>query len=275
MPLPVIYIDLLFFVNAAVDYALIICTAKICGVCPERKRFILSALSGAAYSAAAVFLPALTRLPAIIAAGVLMSALAFGAGKGFFRVTLVFFAVSAAFGGTVCAVSVMRGVNALSIRALIISLALCYAVFSAVFRRLARAEVQSLISPVTLTLQGRSITVNALHDTGNSLSEPVTGRPVIVIERESAARLLTKEQASLFTGPVCEAAETVIRAGRVGLRVHLVPYSAVGASGLLPAFRVDMAVIGKKSRPEIFAAVSPTALSDGGGYNALIGGKIY
>ena len=60
------------------------------------------------------------------------------------------------------------------------------------------------------------------------------------------------------------------RLGRCGLR--LLPYRAVGVeSGLLLAIRVDRAVIGGHSQRGLLVAVSPTPVSDGGGYQALIG----
>jgi len=275
-PLPVVYIDLLFLLNAAVDYALLLCTAKICGAYPKRLRLALAALLGAAFAAAAVFWRPLRSLPAEMLCGAAMSLAAFGFSRVSVRTALVFFAVAAAFGGAVYAVSLLRnGSGTLSLRALAVSLALCYAVFSVVFRRLGRARTRSLVASLTLTLGGRSLRVDALRDTGHSLSDPVTGRPVVVIERSCVSGLLPPEQAAVFKRETADAAETVVAAGRTGLRARLVPYSSVGtARGLLPAFHVDHASVDGKSYAGVLAAVSPTPLSDGGGHRAVIGGQL-
>lgn len=46
------------------------------------------------------------------------------------------------------------------------------------------------MTQVELTFQGRCITVAALIDTGNQLTEPLTGKPVSIIEEKTACSLL-------------------------------------------------------------------------------------
>ena len=58
------------------------------------------------------------------------------------------------------------------------------------------------------------------------------------------------------------------------LRLQLLPYRAVGVEcGLLLALRVDRANCGGGEVRDCLTALSPTPLSDGGGYSALIGGE--
>lgn len=213
-----------------------------------------------------------------LACGILMALIVFGRERGLARITLIFFAVSASFGGAVYAVSMLRGDPGgirLSARTLIISFAVCYAVFSVVFKRLGRASVSANTAAVTLTLGDRSLTLTALRDTGNSLSDPVTGAPVVLIERGDALKLLPPDAARLFKTHTDDAASLVLEAEKTGVPLRLIPYSAVGVkSGLLPAFRTDSAQIDGKNIKGLFAAVSPTVLSDGGGYSALIGGTV-
>ena len=59
-----------------------------------------------------------------------------------------------------------------------------------------------------------------------------------------------------------------------GLRLQLLPYRAVGVEcGMLLALRVDRARYGPWEYRNCLTALSPTPLSDGGGYCALIGGR--
>lgn len=61
------------------------------------------------------------------------------------------------------------------------------------------------------------------------------------------------------------------RGGKDG-RWRLLPYRAVGVShALLLAVRVDGARIGGEDYGPLLVALSPTPVSDGGGYSALIG----
>ena len=273
MPLTVVYIDLLFLINACVDYVLLLCASRICGTFPKRRFLLLASLAGGLYAVGAVYLRPLTSLPAEIIWGLFMSLVAFGAGRAFLKRALVFLAVSAAFAGVFYSVSLLGGGTCMSVKALIISFALCYAVFSLVFRRLAKSESLGLTTDVTLVLGDRQLRLTALRDTGNSLSDPLLGKSVVIIERDCVRELLPAEQAEVFSRNR-DAAEIAVAAGKTGLRVHLVPYSAVGtASGLLPAFSLDRAIIDGKKHTGALAAVSPTPLSDGGGHRAIIGGK--
>ena len=54
---------------------------------------------------------------------------------------------------------------------------------------------------------------------------------------------------------------------------QLLPYRAVGIDhGLLLALRLDQAVLGGERVSGCLAALSPTPVSDGGGYQALVSG---
>ena len=60
--------------------------------------------------------------------------------------------------------------------------------------------------------------------------------------------------------------------GRWRGRFRLLPYRAVGvACGLLLAVRVDSLWVDGRDRGSVLVALSPTPVSDGGGYGALIG----
>ena len=55
-------------------------------------------------------------------------------------------------------------------------------------------------------------------------------------------------------------------------RCRLLPYQAVGVEcGMLLALRLDDVRVGTEDYGGILVALSPTRLSDGGGYSALIG----
>ena len=55
-------------------------------------------------------------------------------------------------------------------------------------------------------------------------------------------------------------------------RCRLLPYQAVGVDcGLLLALRLDRVRVGQEDYGSILVAFSPTPLSDGGTYSALIG----
>ena len=275
----VIYIDSLFLLNLIVDYLLLLGAACLSGAVLCRPRMALGAVLGAAY-ACAVFLPGLGFLthPAMeLAVAGAMTLVAFGGGRRLLRSFLAFLALACALGGGVLALSLLgargmgleRGVLSphVDLGVLLLASAGCYAAASLVFRRSAGHGARELV-PAVLTLEGRQVTVTALLDTGNTLTDPATGRGVLVVEGEKAAPLLDPPLgAAQLRDPVGTLAEL-----EGSGRFRLLPYQAVGVEcGLLLAVRLDAAKVGKREYRGVLAALSPTRLSDGGGYSALAG----
>ena len=252
----VIYLDSLFGLNLLIDYCLVLVSARVCGVVLRRWRYALAALIGALYAALMV-LPGFGWLAngmMKLALGAAMALIAFGGEAHLVRCTVVFFAVSAAFGGAVYAASMLAGVSpgsgalvTVSGRVLALSFAACYAAVSLVFRRRARAADRE-VRTVTVTLAGRSVTLRALRDSGNDLHDPVSGLPAAVVERAAVLPLFPAVSAL----PECTG------------RVVLLPYRAVGVTGaLLPAFRPDSVKIDGAAEPMLLALSAQALTSDG------------
>ncbi|MCL2588814.1 MAG: sigma-E processing peptidase SpoIIGA [Oscillospiraceae bacterium] len=279
----IIYIDTLFLLNLLVNYLLLLATAKIGAVHISRLRIGLGALCGAGYAVAAV-LPGLGFLltaPMRLVSGVLMLLLVFGGKRYLLRLGLIFFAVSAAFGGAIYAISLMSGgaaydgvhVLPISLKVLIVAFALCYGVMSLVFARLGRDTGTRLVQ-VEITRRGRSASFIGLVDTGNSLVDPVTGGAVFVVETEAVTTLFTSATLELLQGSLADQpVELLPLLQNSGL--YLLPFTAVGTrGGFLLAFRPDRAVIDGKETPGVAVALSPARVSDGGRYSALINGGV-
>lgn len=282
----VVYIDALFLLNFVVDYLLLLCAGRLAGEVLHRGRLALGAALAGAY-AAAVFLPGMGFLlhPLCkLAAAVLALLIGYGGSRRLLRVTLVFFAVSAAFAGGILALELLGGrgltlengvfSSAMDLRLILLSAAGCYVVITLLFQRSARhtAARQELV-PAVLTLDGRRVALTALVDTGNTLTDPATGRPVTVAEGEKVAGLFPSGQApdeADLRDPVA-ALERLSQAGFLG-RCRLLPYQAVGVEcGMLLSLRLDGARVGREDYGTLLVALSPNRLSDGGGYSALIG----
>lgn len=261
-----VYIDRLFAVNLIIDYFLLLGSARVCGIKLRRRRYLLSALFGAAYAALSVLPDAdfLSLAPIKLVFGVLMALIAFGKEDKLLRCTVVFFAVSALFGGAVWAMSLGSGVSTagavyipLSMPVLIFSFGIIYAVLSVVFRCTARNTGREIYD-VEVTHGGESIELRALRDTGNTLYDPVTGDGVMIASSSVLCKLI----------PSCES----ISAGNISefpeYKLRLIPYRSVGTSGgLLPAFRPEKISVNGNERDDILLAISEQV--EGDGYNAI------
>lgn len=263
----VVYIDSLFFLNLAADYLLCLAAGRICALQLKRWRYFAAALFGALYAAAAV-LPgmSLLSLPYLkLPAGLIMGLIAYGAERSPVRCTAVFFAVSAAFGGALWALSMAAGGSGaapLSLRSLLLSFAICYGLFRLIFRKRAALMEKRLIS-VEAEFLGRKARFTALLDTGNSLSDPATGAPVMISCAHALIPLLPESAALFSTLPPVEAVELCSAIPELRGRLRLIPYTAVGASGLLPVFRPDRARLDGKEEKGLLIAISDSAAGDG------------
>ena len=282
----VIYADTLFLLNALVDYLLLLSAARLAGEPLRRGRFALGAALGGGY-AVAIFLPGLAFLAhplCRLASAALMLLLAYGGSRRLLRQGVLFAALTCAFGGGVVAIGLLGGTglslgggvfySALDLKVVLLSAAVCYGVLTLVFQRLARhSAADGELVDIKLYLWERSVSLTALTDTGNTLTDPISGRPVMVAEGERTAALFPREHRP---GPADlrdpAAALTRLGTGEWRGRFRLLPYRSVGVErGLLLAVRVDaLELDGRRSGP-VLVALSPTPVSDGGGYQALIG----
>lgn len=269
----VVYADEVFLLNGIVDYLLLLSAARLAGEPLRRLRMALAAALGGVY-AAAIFFPGFQFLASPLcklAVAAAMTLVAFGGSRRLLRVSLVFLGVGAAFGGGVLALQLLFGAPAvLDLKTVLLAAAGCYAFLSLLFHGGAKHTGREL-APAELTLGERRCLLTALIDTGNTLTDPATGRPVMVAEGEKTASLFPAGQApgpEELTDPV----GALERRREAGRHWRLIPYQAVGVScGLLLAVRVDRARVAGEDYGPILVALAPGRLSDGGGYNALIG----
>lgn len=262
----IIYVDRFFLLNLLTDYLLCLVSARVCGLVLKRRRYLLAALLGAAYAVAALLpgLRFLSSAPGSLGAAALIALVAFGPEQKPLRCGGVFLAVSAAFGGAVWAVSMAGGGPpgiAVPARVLLLAFALCYAAVSLLFSRQARLADRVRVE-VRLRVNGRESRFMALLDSGNTLADPLTGAAVMLVSPH--ALLPALPEAALFTGldPVSE----LERAGQIPAlagRFRLIPYAAVGKTGLLPVFRPDGLLVDGQEEKELLVAVSPSAAGEG------------
>jgi len=237
-----------------------------------------AALFGAAY-AVLVWLPGFGFLAGLFWKAVscaVMTLIAFGGVKirRFLRLCLLFLAASFILGGVVLALGMLAGTPAsggipympVDFKTLFLTAGLSYAVLTLAFKHFARHGGQEF-AEVLAVWDERRIQVRALMDSGHTLTDPIGGSEVIILDAQIALDLLPPNAAELLdTSLLRDPAGVIELMGTLNLgnRFRLIPFRAVGVDcGFLLAFRPDSVSVANKKRQNCLIGISPTPLAEG------------
>lgn len=253
-----IYLDMVILLNFLVDFLLLMGTNRLAGFAPGIKKAACAAAVGSIYAAGCV-LPGFSFLGNYfwrLLSLALMSVIAFGWSVGGMRRGILFVFLSMALGGIALGLG-NGGFWAIAMGALAVAL-LCLVGFTG------RPGQQKYV-PVSIIHGDRKVHLTALLDTGNTLRDPISGTPVLVVDAPAAEKILGLTEQELLH-PV----ETLSARKNSGLR--LIPYHAVGKScGFMLGLRVDELEINGKNEAMI-VAFAPQKIGQGKPYQALAGG---
>ena len=255
-----IYLDLAVALNTLVDFLLLMGANTLAGFPTGWRRCLGAAFLGGGY-AGVCLLPGWRFLGSLFWRCVflaLMASVAFGWNRGSIKRIGIFLMLSMALGG------IAAGMGKNRIPGLFFSSAALWLLCRVSFGN--GAGQQSYVT-VTIRHGDRKVEVVALRDTGNTLRDPVTGEPVLVLSAD-AARILTGLTREQLASPL----ETLAEGRLPGLR--LIPYRAVGqGGGMLLAMSFSDVTIGKK-RGKVLVAFDPGGLGGQTMYQALTGGVL-
>ena len=282
----VIYIDVLVAINIFVTWLLLACSVFFSAVQVRRWRLLLASLAGGA-SSLLIFLPPapwwlLILEKLLCSALIVFAAFGFVKWRRFLRCFAAFFGVNFAFAGIMLALwfTIKPGgmlyqngavYFEVSLLAFVIFACACYAIVRGLAALLRRRHPGANLCQATILVLGRSITLPALYDSGNHLTDGFTGAPVAVVEYAALQRFLPEDLREFFLGG-CELID-ILQEHPWRVRLREIPFHALGREGLLPAFRCDQVTVKAKHisqpTPQAIIAVTPDALSDGS-YSMLL-----
>lgn len=258
-----VYADVLILVNFIVDYFLLRLTSALLRVKTVLWRMILSAFLGGIFSLY-IFLP---QSPVIIEIVIklliccIMTAVAFGFGNTvrYLRASALFFGVSFGFAGLMLGFWYAFKPNGMVINNsvvyfdispvfLVLAAAVYYFLSMLAGRLLRRRTAAAEHCKLSITVQGRSVILDAVIDTGNSVCDPFGCSQVIIISSSAAEKLLK------------------LKENKHHRRYRAIPCGTVTGVKILDGYRCDSAEITVDGRTftlkEPIAAVSETRLAD-------------
>lgn len=249
-----VYLDLLFLINFSMDFLCFFLTSKLLSRKLPTVRALAASVLGGIYADAALFVNVgrVTALFIDAAACLLMCTLVY-AGKrkksDILFCTLVYFAISMALGGFMTAI--FNLINGMGISAdapesaasdgisvwLFALLAAVSAVVTLIGSRIFRRKTSVGSAEVEITYGGRSVKLRALTDSGNLLSEPISGRPCIVADISSVECIIPRDVIRAARNGDYSAIETM--EPETVKNIRLVPAKTAAGEGMLIALRAD------------------------------------
>lgn len=253
----IIYVDVLLFLNAVVDFFLISVTASITHINIKHWRKISAALVSALFSLC-IFLPPLgfavellMRLSSSVAA--VITAFGFGSLKRFFRNLAVFYAASFIYAGSMAAIWMLLTPKSLSINngivyfdispLVLITLSFVfYVIIVAVKKLTGRTSGDAKRVTVSLSFNNILTEQTAMVDTGHTLSDGFSESCVIIIDCATAQVLFGSLNTQLMVS-LLPPEDSIIAKG-----FRLIPIKTVSGENVMPAVKLEKMKVTYKSR---------------------------
>ena len=281
----VVYVDTLFFLNLAVDYFLLVLTAKVAGVYIKRSRLLASALVGALL-AVLLYFPPLPKALALVLRLAVCCVTALAAfigepGKSWPRLLGIFVMVTLLLAGIVLGLSelgggayMQNGILYFEISGTVMALSfMAVYVLSGLVLGKGRASPGRSYQEVTAEMGERSVRFRALTDSGNLLRDPMSGRKVIVVESRAIAPLFGGMTGELLQSLDALAPETALeqlrRCGNTPF--WLLPARTAAQNALMVVFRPEKLYIDGNLREDYILGLAGRQLEIGGDCRALMG----
>lgn len=247
----VVYIDRLFVLNLAADYFLLLLTARMGGVYPKRLRLLTGSAVGALLAVILYFpkLPSAAALPIRCTVCLCVALTAFGWRKRreLLQLCTLFTGTTLVLGGGMLALSLMlkrEGMvqngflySEISMPVMLIGFPAIYLLSAYAFGR-GSADIHRSTRELQLEVDGRSLCLRVLADSGNLLRDPFSERRVIVLSAADLAPLFPEAAELLRDGSPPQTLLPALQA-RCHRAFWLLPAQTVEKNAMLLLFRPD------------------------------------
>ena len=280
-----IYIDEIFAVNLLMDGLVLWATSRLMQRPIPKVRLLLAALLGAGYGVV-IFLPdgiCLANGTAKAVCALLMIWIAFGwrHWRAYLKAVIYLYLVSFAVGGSTIALMYFGGrhiVQTWSGIALVevefhlfwllagamLLLGLVHFLHNSFQKKL---EQSLQIVSATVHLREKQVRLRLLVDSGNCLTDPTSGLPVVVVEMQYVRALFTDAELQQMN---LGAADAAMCLSELAERIRLLPFQTVGYRGLMLGVRLDELQIQSISKQNVVMALSPQQFAADGSYQGII-----
>lgn len=271
----VVYADILIIINFLVNYLLLRAEAAITSFSFKSWRILLSSFVGGMFSLI-IFIENIpttinTVIKIICMSAMILIAFKIKSFKAYLKHFFAFLAVNFIFGGIMLAINVFlfpdssvynNGIVYFDMDILTLTLVsvACYAILNLINKYIKSKTPPKCIYTIRINYKNKTAEGNALFDSGNTLCDCFSGRPVIIAEKDFIRGILNGEEIECTKN------------------FRLIPFSTIKGNGALPAFLADSVGIyisGKWCYTEkIYIGVTENKITSGS-YSVLFGSPFF
>lgn len=290
-----VYLDVVLLENLCMNYIILFATGYIMKIKMKQLRLVASSLLGGIYAVIAYLeiLPIYSNFGMKIILSILIVYLAFNSKsiKNLSKQLVIFYLTSFAFGGCAFALlyfikpqnilmrnGVYVGTYPIKIALLggIIGFIVTYIGFRVVKTKLHKKD---MIYEIEIRIEEKTLNLKAMLDTGNLLKDPISGMPVVVVEKQQLYSILPAkllDNIDKLIGGEGEILLDQIEEKGIFNRFRMIPFSSVGKqNGLMLGFKADQVILKREEEKQIqknvIIGIFNQNLSKNNSYSALIG----
>ena len=295
-----VYVDIIFLLNLVMNFLILLLTAKLSKSKTSSLRMFLGSIIGAVYAVFLIFCPSL-KLYYTVFAKILLSfliiAISFSPKNiiSFIKNIAMFYVSTFIFAGAAFAFLyfnqtggfVKNGIVYVfwqSKMTYIILSILTVGIIMRIFWEVIQNKLvkEKLLIPLTISFENKTIYISALLDTGNSLHDPLTNMPVVVVEFMAIKEILPLEIKKIFEDSREEDLNWITKIlydSTWVSRFRLIPFTSLGKeNGMLIGFKPDYIEVGenqeKRGGASVVIGIYNKALSKNEKYKALLGPEL-
>ncbi len=292
-----VYLDVVFLENIIINYIILYVTGIISKAKIKQKRILFGTIIGAIYSIVYYLfkLKIYSSVIIKIILSIIIIYVSFNSKnfKDLAKKTILFYLVSFVFGGASIAIiymvnseqiTIQNGVlvGKYTIKTILVGIVIAYftviIAFSIIKTKISKKD---LICDISINLNNKLIETKAMIDTGNLLKEPITNKPVIVMEHTLLYDIIPKEILNnienILGGDLSNIPE-IIQDEYVS-KLKVIPFSSLGkTNGMLLGIKGENLTIYLNEETKVIDTVIigiyNKSLTKRGEYRSLLGLEI-
>jgi len=295
-----VYIDVLFVENMIMNYLILTVTSRFCRSSASGLRMLAGAAVGAAY---VIFVVCFSDIKVYysVAAKFLLSIVIIITTFSYRKIStclkqlVVFYAVTFMFAGAAFAFIYFNQTGTFTGNGIIyiywksklttiFMSAGAILIISRIFLDIVKLRIskEDLCVRLSIVFESRNKILEALIDTGNSLCDPISKTPVVVVEYDAIKDILPSDICAIFEEYMEDnlncLTETISKSSWYS-RFRVIPFTSLGMeNGILLGFKPDSVIIGdgerKKDINNVIVGIYNKSLSKNEKYKALLGPEL-